>query len=142
MADLSGIGVTRMFLRESLMHSVLITGLGLIGVTVLGMLMGSWGKVSIGAYYVIYYVLISVPVQEIVFRGVLQTRLEKMVRPGLAIIMTSLIFGLVHIQNPLLVILAGTAGLMWGWSFHRKRNLAGPMASHAILGLYLFSFVI
>lgn len=141
MADLSGIGITRMFLRESLMHSAAITALGLAVVTALGFLTGSWGMGAIGIYYILYYVVISVPVQEIVFRGVLQTRLEKMVRPVLAIALTSLLFGLVHIQNPLMVVLAVMAGLVWGWSFHRRRNLAGPIASHAVLGLYLFSFV-
>lgn len=84
---------------------------------------------------------ISVPFQELFFRGMVQTRLENLLNPGLAIAIASLIFALVHFFNPILVALTLAGGLAWGYSFHRKRNLAGPILSHAFLGIYLSLYV-
>jgi membrane protease YdiL (CAAX protease family) len=141
MNRLNAYGITRDYMRESLRHSVIITASGILVITFLGTLTGSWGLQEFSIAYVLYYILLSVPIQETVIRGFLQTRLEGLVRPWIAILAASLIFGVIHMPDTLLAALTFSAGLAWGYSFHRKRNLAGPVASHACLGLYLFLFV-
>lgn len=126
---------------ESLRHSVVITAAGALVITLSGVLTGSWGFQGFGLAHALYYVLLSVPLQEMLFRGLLQTRLEGLVRPWLAVSIASLAFGLAHLPDAILTALTIPAGLAWGYSFHRRRNLAGPVTSHACLGLYLFLFV-
>lgn len=138
---LSAYGITRKYMRESLRHSVIITVSGILVITFIGILTKSWGLQEFSIAYVLYYIILSVPVQEIIIRGFLQTRLEGMMRPWVAILIASIIFGLIHMPDALLTALTFSAGLAWGYSFHRKRNLAGPVTSHALLGLYLFLFV-
>ena len=140
--DFSPYGLTRNYMKQSLMHSAVITVAGLAVITLLGFYTNNWGMRDLGLVYVFYYIFLSAPLQELFFRGFVQTRLEKRFRPLVAVIMASAFFGAVHLYNPLLSGLTLTAGLAWGWSFHKRRNLMGPALSHSALGLYLFLFVL
>jgi len=90
--------------------------------------------------WIIYYIVLSVPVQEIIFRGILQTELYRFGKLR-AVAISSIIFAAAHFASPLLVVLTFPAGLAWGYSFSRRGTLIGPMISHAILGLAIFIFV-
>ncbi len=140
--DFSDFGITRNHLKQSLMHSAAITAAGLVVITLMGVYTGSWATRNLSPAYVFYYVFLSVPVQELFFRGFVQTRLEKKIRPWAAVVVASVLFGAVHFYNPLLAGLALAAGLAWGYSFHIRKCLAGPVLSHTVLGLCLFLFVL
>jgi membrane protease YdiL (CAAX protease family) len=140
--DLSAYGLTRKYIRQSLVHSALITAAGLAAITLLGFYTSSWGMRDLGLVYAFYYIFLSAPLQELFFRGLVQTRMERVLSPWVAVMVASVFFGAVHFYNPVLAGLTFAAGLAWGWSFHKRRNLAGPAVSHSVLGLYLFMFVL
>lgn len=82
------------------------------------------------------YSLLSVPLQEIVFRWflfglILNISHQKI----LSIILTSLIFGLFHISfSKLLALSTFIIGLWWNYLYLTTANLWYPIISHAIIG--------
>ena len=100
-----------------------------------------FGYPEVDYYWMAFYVIVSVPLQEIIFRGILQTQLYRFGRRN-AIAASSILYSAIHFGNPLLLILTLIAGLFWGYSFSMYKTLAGPIASHAVLGVYLFLFVL
>ncbi|MBI2579933.1 MAG: CPBP family intramembrane metalloprotease [Candidatus Aenigmarchaeota archaeon] len=133
-------GMTSNHLFPSMRHAAAITLAGFIVITAIGY-SSSFKSPDIDYAWMAFYILVSVPVQEILFRGVLQKRLYKFGRRK-AIITASILYSAIHFRNPLLMALTLAAGLLWGYSFSRHATLAGPAASHAVLGLYLFLFVL
>lgn len=252
--ELSHLGITTKNASHSLKHAIIITVVGFIVLTSLGFALG-FKTLTINQSWLAFYLIISVPVQEIIFRGIIQNYLvkkmaayndsrtsylyhdsstsylyhnssgagangkvginkmktrakenaagkpkangnflsafaflskmkersvpEKNIAAGKyqskgllalnflssasypqarnrtspraknkskaarnAIVLASLIYAIIHFRNPLLIILTFIAGLAWGWSFYKRPTLIGPMVSHAILGVYLFLFVL
>ncbi|MBI2173530.1 MAG: CPBP family intramembrane metalloprotease [Candidatus Aenigmarchaeota archaeon] len=133
------VGLTSDGVRKSMKHAVFITAAGIVLLSVIGY--STSFKAFMPDYsWVAFYLLISVPVQEIFFRGFVQTRLYRFGRAR-AIIAASILYSMIHFNNPILVLLALVAGLVWGYSFSKYRTLSGPVFSHSVLGLYLFLLV-
>lgn len=91
------------------------------------------------------YVIISVPVQEFIFRGYIISRLEKLMRNRwLIIFFSALIFGLVHYPFGFHFLTVATffMGLILADNFLRYRNLYLSMGIHSLLGLFLVYFVV
>lgn len=83
------------------------------------------------------YGLVSVPLQELVFRGIVINRLEMVSRSRwLSVGGSALIFAFSHwiFHSWALVGFCLMAGLVWGYIFTKYRNLWPIQASHAILG--------
>lgn len=83
------------------------------------------------------YVGLSVPLQELVFRGIMIKRLELILQNSWLIIgMSAGIFALAHVifKSPMIVVITFLGGLVWGWLFVRYRNLWPIQISHAVLG--------
>ena len=133
-------GITRKEMSHSLKHAAIITLIGVVVITLVGNLIG-FKALQIDSAWLDFYVLISVPIQELVFRGIIQTRLYRF-GTITAIAIATILYAGIHFQTPLLVGLTLIAGAAWGYSFSRRRNLIGPIVSHAVLGAYLFLFVI
>lgn len=121
-------------------HAAATTIAGFIVITAIGY-SSSFKALNADYVWMAFYILISVPLQEFIFRGVLQKKLYRFGRRN-AIIAASILFSAIHFRNPFLMVLTLAAGLFWGYSFSRHPTLAGPVASHALLGLYLFLFVL
>jgi membrane protease YdiL (CAAX protease family) len=138
--ELQNFGITAKHAGHSLRHAAIITAIGIAVLAVLGYFIG-FKLFSIDWGWLLFYVLISVPLQELFFRGMLQAWLYRFGKTW-AIAIASVLYAAIHFQNPLLVLLTLTAGLAWGYSFSIRRNLAGPIASHMVLGTVLFLFVI
>lgn len=80
------------------------------------------------------YILV-VPLQEFVVRGVVQGSIDRLLvgrsRTFWAIIVTSLIFGAMHLHSSVALGFAAMfSGLLWGWMYARHRNLVGVSLSH------------
>lgn len=105
----------------------------------------SWA-VDLGGYgRMLVYALISAPLQEIIFRGYLISRLENTFTNKVAIIaISSGIFSIVHIPFGSIFMVLGTfvLGLMLAHNFIKYRNLASCIFSHAIIGGTLVYFLI
>lgn len=84
------------------------------------------------------YILVSVPLQEIIFRGYLINRMEiagwnrKQI-----LILSSAIFGLIHAPFNNIYLTLGSAFLGWWWavSYLKFNNLWAVMISHSLIGL-------
>jgi len=89
------------------------------------------------------YWIISIPMQEFIFRGYGQGLLRGAM-PTLANVLTvSLVFSLMHYsigipQVGIVMLTTLIAGFAWGWAYEKERNLIGPIFSHAVLGTLLF----
>jgi len=85
----------------------------------------------------ITYPLLSVPLQEIIFRWFYVGRLEQSNLSTAAILLiSSVVFGVAHISFKNKYLLFGTtlAGIWWGALYIFTGNVLYPIISHAILG--------
>ena len=78
--------------------------------------------------------------EEMLFRGVLQYELTSRVGQGVAIGVSSLIFGALHAVTPLYAILAGLASVYFGVLYIWSSNLAVPITAHAVYDLIALLF--
>ncbi|OIO58836.1 MAG: hypothetical protein COZ46_04205 [Verrucomicrobia bacterium CG_4_10_14_3_um_filter_43_23] len=89
------------------------------------------------------YILISSPIQELIFRGVLQSSLEEFLVSKynvlLAVLVTNLIFAMMHLA--ISFVLAASSffvGLFWSFLYRKHRSLVGVTLSHLIIGFWVF----
>lgn len=87
--------------------------------------------------YITY--LVVAPLQEFITRGVVQTSLQHLLvgryRVLLAIMITSFLFGSLHVFSSFNLGLAATlTGWLWGWMYYRHKNLIGVSISHFLIG--------
>jgi CRP-like cAMP-binding protein len=90
----------------------------------------------------IVYVL-SCLVQELIVRSALQASLHLFLTGKYArwraVAVCALVFATNHLHmSALFAAVALLPGLVWGWMFDKKRNLAGVVVSHAIVGTWVF----
>jgi len=90
-----------------------------------------------GFTYVTY--LVVAPLQEFICRGAVQGTLEKILdiryRGFFAILVTTFLFGAVHMMSSLnLAVASFITGWLWGWMYHRQKNLIGVSLSHFLIG--------
>jgi CRP-like cAMP-binding protein len=86
---------------------------------------------------------VSCLVQELIVRSALQASLHLFLAGKYArwraISVCALVFATNHLHmSALFAAVALLPGLVWGWMFDRKRNLAGVVLSHAIVGVWVF----
>lgn len=91
-----------------------------------------------GIGFYVFYVLISCPAQELLFRGILsrmlqELRLHRVLELGVA----AALFGYVHIiyGDILTVVIMGIVGLFWYRAYQRSSNLIGVTISHVVLSV-------
>jgi CRP-like cAMP-binding protein len=92
------------------------------------------------------YWLIVVPIQELCTRGGLQGSLEMFLasrhKQAIAIVLSNLIFGAIHLYFSFALGLTVFFGGMYiGWIYSKTRNLIAGWLSHAILGSWYMSLV-
>lgn len=90
------------------------------------------------------YLILTVPSQELLARGVLQGTLKRIwegkYKNMIAILTTSFTFGATHLFISLLVAsIVALASLFLGWIYSRTDNLLSVWASHSLLGVFGFS---
>lgn len=79
--------------------------------------------------------------EEVIFRGVLLPGLARRMRPGLALVATSLVFGLFHVPtHGVGAVVPGLLGVVFGWARLRTGGLSAPVILHAANNL-LVSFL-
>ena len=89
------------------------------------------------AFYV-FFVFVSAPAQEFLYRGFLFAELRALAIPPKAIvILSAVLFGFMHIiyRDAITVVLTLAAGLVWAIVFHTTRKVGIVAFSHAALGV-------
>ncbi|UTW57867.1 CPBP family intramembrane metalloprotease [Kordiimonas sp. SCSIO 12603] len=90
---------------------------------------GSLGSLS--SIFLLMCIVVFAPViEEIIFRGYLQTALEKKIGPFMALIISSLAFAAAHFDLDTLPILF-IAGLAFGYIFQKTKSIYPAMFLHA-----------
>jgi len=107
-------------------------------------LLAGAGLIQMLAYVVIVTGIMVSVVEELLFRGLLQSSLEKTIPAWQAIQVSSLLFGLMHFgwMNPFEMLLAYGTGVVFGYVSTFSNSLLGPMTAHAFgnVVLYLIAF--
>jgi membrane protease YdiL (CAAX protease family) len=98
-------------------------------------------RIIIWEYFDYTYItyLVVAPLQEFITRGVVQSSLQRLLvgrrKIMLSIIITSFLFGSLHVFSSIYLGLAATVtGWLWGWMYYRHRNLIGVSISHFLIG--------
>jgi membrane protease YdiL (CAAX protease family) len=79
--------------------------------------------------------------EELLFRGLIQMGLSHLMDVWLAILLTSLIFGLAHAVTPAYCFLAFVISLYLGFLFVHTENLFVPIAIHALYDFFVFLYI-
>jgi uncharacterized protein len=70
--------------------------------------------------------------EELLFRGVIQSKLVEWTSPVIGVVLASLLFGAAHALSRLYFVLATLIGLYLGWLVERYGELVTPMIAHAL----------
>ena len=76
-------------------------------------------------------VVVGAPLaEELVFRGIIQSRLERAMPAWIAVVLQAALFGLIH-GAPVQIAYAFVMGLLFGYIRHRTGNILPTIAAHA-----------
>lgn len=80
------------------------------------------------------------PAEEIYWHGFVQRSVSQQFGPTSGILITSVVYALVHIfaLNLMLFLAAGVCGLFWGWLYQREQSLIPVILSHSLWDLSIF----
>ena len=81
------------------------------------------------------------PAEEVYWRGLIQKELQRKMSGGAPIIVTSVLYSLIHLPtlNPSLIFVALVGGLVWGYLFRRYNNdLFSCLVSHILFDELVF----
>jgi len=80
------------------------------------------------------------PAEELYWRGLIQGKLQSSWSANPAIIVTSALYGLIHLptMNPSLIFVALVGGLVWGYLFKRYGDLSPSIVSHIAFDELIF----
>lgn len=70
--------------------------------------------------------------EELLFRGVIQTKLSEWTSPAMGLVLASLLFGAAHALSKLYFVLATLIGLYLGWFVQSYGELVTPIVAHAL----------
>ena len=142
---LEEIGITRKRLFPSVGNSVLLVLTAVVTRFLFTGLrlstdIGSWTAVT---YNLLFWTLSGVG-QEILFRGLILFSLKRWKGWKVALLISSVLFGLVHIlryQSISGIMVEIVVGVAWGWIALEYENMVGPAVAHGLFN-FLFSFVL
>jgi uncharacterized protein len=84
---------------------------------------------------VIFSVIVFAPLgEELLFRGLLFTGLQRSLPIWVAIVISSVAFAVTHVEW-LAVIVILPVGMLFAWTFDRRGTLLVPIAAHATFNL-------
>lgn len=88
--------------------------------------------------FYLFYIFISSPIQEFLYRGALTSILQQInFRKSSIILISSILYSLAHLgyKDLITCTLTFLIGLLWHQKYLKTKNLTGVTISHAILGV-------
>jgi uncharacterized protein len=70
--------------------------------------------------------------EELLFRGVVQTKLIDWTTPAVGIVLGGVLFGLMHALSKIYFVLATLIGLCFGWLAWHFQELVSPIVAHTV----------
>ncbi len=138
---LKNMGISREGIVDAIRVQIPFTVLGTLFLFLVFLIRGSAsGELSSG--YLLYW-LLSVPMQEFIFRGYVQGVLRYFFSRVWVASLAAVLFSASHIfadphYRAVLIPSTLVAGFAWGFAYEHKKNLIGPIISHAVLGTLIF----
>lgn len=132
------LGITVQNTKKAIIHVLPLTIiLAIIGI---GIWISGYARITPNEQwsFFLFYVFISSPVQEFLYRGVLEAALDKYKLPYMArMIISTALYSFVHIiyRDWLTILLTFMIGLIWYFCYQKTKNLVGVSISHAVLGV-------
>jgi membrane protease YdiL (CAAX protease family) len=82
-------------------------------------------------------------VEEIIFRSILQTRIEQALSMQEALLITSFLFGLMHSGYGTFneILYTGFVGLVLGFAFYKTKSLPFVAILHGFVNVFLFGIL-
>ncbi|HWK58982.1 MAG TPA: type II CAAX endopeptidase family protein [Parapedobacter sp.] len=90
-----------------------------------------------GIYSFLAIVIAAPIIEELIFRGIILEGLLQRYSPVKSIILSSILFGIVHL-NPWQFVSALVIGLLSGWVYYRTRKLSLSILIHLVNNLFAF----
>jgi membrane protease YdiL (CAAX protease family) len=132
------LGITRINNKRSIVDVLPITLLlALLG---LGLWLTGFSRIQMNESWLffLFYIFISSPLQEFLYRGALGAFIQKLTKNYITrMLITSLLYSFVHIiyKDILTLALTFAIGLIWFRIYDKTKNLLGVSISHAVLGV-------
>ncbi len=79
--------------------------------------------------------------EELLFRGVLQTKLQQHLGLWPAVVVASVVFGGLHAITPLYFLLATIIGFAFGWLFYYTGSLVSVSLAHALYDFWALAYL-
>lgn len=136
---LAALGFRRDTLRKSAIYNLGVAGAALLIIAALFFC----GVLPLEAppkwrWFFLFYVLVSCPAQEFLFRGALFTEMDraKITNRGWQIALSSILYCFPHVIYHSAITLCAVLliGIAWSYGFSRYRNFWAVAASHCLLG--------
>lgn len=142
--------INKKLIIVGIVHAILLYGLSRLGVFI-AQNMFAFVVPQIEAIYTtktqldplfigLLLIFIIGPSEEIFWRGFVQNKLSQLNSPKKALIITTIIYCLVHIWalNPMLLVAALVLGVHWGLLFYKYKSLIPGIISHALWDTMIF----
>ncbi len=78
--------------------------------------------------------------EELLFRGLIQTALTTYVAPVAALVLASVVFGVLHWLTPAYAVIASVLGAWLGFLFVYTDNLLVPILMHTLYDFFAFVY--
>ena len=134
----SGLGITKKRPKKSIIHILPFTVI--LAIVGLAIWISGYSRITPNEQwsFFVFYVFISCPIQEFLYRGSLEAMLDKLRLSYIArMLISSLLYSFVHIiyRDIITLLLTFIIGLIWFFCYQKTKNLLGVSLSHAVLGV-------
>lgn len=140
---LKTLGIRTDNLKKSFIPYFLFTLAGAIGLFILSQILDKSPLPEWWTYSHLQWAFLPISiVQEFGYRAFLQTKLQKLLVPWQAILLTTLLYSGMHVlwKDPLIILMTFIGGLGWGYLWYKYPNLYLISISHTILNFLAIYF--